>query len=142
MKQLFTLSAVFAAALLSNAAIATPVSSMSERALTQGSYGTILAREAEPGDKRHGKDDGAGHKAIEQTPMGVARREAEQRGNDDGAGHKAIEQAPMSVAKEGEQRGNDDGAGHKAIEEQRGELVARAETSHGGKRRPAGKRGA
>ena len=88
MKNLFSLSALCAAALLATAAVAAPVSSMSERSIGQGSLGTILARENE---SRNGKDDPKGHRLSEEF---------------------------------------------------RGELVAKTETSHGGKRRPAGKAGA
>jgi hypothetical protein len=44
------------------------------------------------------------------------------------------------VARNG--HGRDDPKGHRLSDEQRGDQVARTETSHGGKRRPAGKGGA
>lgn len=94
MKNLFNLTAIFAAALLANAAYAAQQPSTSELALsTGGSQATVLAREAESGDDRGG------------------------RGGDDGKGHRLSDEAGTT-------------------------LIARAETSHGGKRRPAGKRGA
>lgn len=72
----------------------------------------------------------------------VVAREAEKRGGDDGKGHRLSDEMPASqVAREAEKRGHDDGKGHRLSDEPRQELLARAETSHGGKRRPAGKGG-
>jgi hypothetical protein len=50
----------------------------------------------------------------------------------------------MQLAREAESggHGKDDPKGHRLSDELRGELVAKTETSHGGKRRPAGKGGA
>jgi len=126
MKNLFNITAVFAAVLLANAAYAAQQPSMSELALSAGgSQATILAREAESGDDRggRGRDDGKGHRLSDDAGTSTIAREAES--GDDRGGH-----------------GRDDGKGHRLSDEAGTTLVARAETSHGGKRRPAGKRGA
>ena len=126
MKNLFSLSAVCAAALLATSAMATAVPAAPDATITMAK-------------KEDRSGEGAGHPVSEPMPATVAKKEDR---SGEGAGHPVSEPMPATLAKrEKEQRGNDDGGGHRLGEELRGDLLARNETSHGGKRRPAGKGG-
>ena len=87
MKQLFSLSAICAAALLATAAIAAPAPASAVSSLSQSlPQGTLLAREREAGDDRggHGRDDGKGHRLSDEAPATTLAREKSEgaRGKD------------------------------------------------------------
>ena len=91
-KELLVIAASLALATSMNASVNNTTKLTSTREIASSSAGlTQIAREAEPGDKRHGrgKDDKKGHKLSQEIA-----REAEPgdkrhgRGKDDKKGHK------------------------------------------------------
>ena len=133
---LFRLSTLCAAVLLATAASAAPLTSTSKAVPSATSPDRIeLAREKEAGDDRgnHGK----GHRLSDETgTTQIAREKSEgARGHDP---HALPTDEVIAREKSEGARGKDPHATQGTGEE----LVAKAERSHGGHSRPAGKGGA
>ncbi len=121
-KELLVIAASLALVSSMNASVKTSTTSL--RTLSQdSSRPSLLAREAQPGDKKGKGQDPKGHKLMQQVAREIQPGDQRRgRGKDDPKGHKVMQQVAREAEPgddrgrgRGRGRGNDDGQGHKRV---------------------------